>query len=54
MYVCMYVCMYVFGENVGNRPVDLQLAKKVVTTVGQYEDYFAEIEQIHVLGFPLY
>ena len=28
--------------------------KKVVTTVGQYEDYHAEIDQSYVLGFPPY
>ena len=28
--------------------------KKVVTTVGQYDDYYAELEQSHVLGFPPY
>ena len=31
-------------------PVDLQLVKKVVTTVGQYVDYYAEINQSYVLG----
>ena len=44
----------VFAENVGNGPVDLQLVKKAITTVGQYEDYCVEIEQSHVLGFPPY
>ena len=44
----------VFGESVGDGPVDLQLVKKVVTTVGQYKDYYAEIQQSHVLGFPPY
>ena len=44
----------VFGESVWNGPVNLQLVKKVITTVGQYEDYYAEIEQSHVLGFPSY
>ena len=34
--------------------VDLQLVKKVVATVGQYEDYWAEINQSYVLGFPPY
>ena len=32
----------VFGESVGSGSVDLQLVKKVVATVGQYEDYTAE------------
>ena len=44
----------VFGESVGNGPINLRLVKKVVTTVGQYEEYYAEIEQSHVIGFPPY
>ena len=44
----------VFGESVGNDSVDLQLVKTVVTTVGKYEDYYAEINQSYVLGFPPY
>ena len=45
----------VFGEGVGNGgPVDLQLVKKVVTTVDQFEAYYAEISQSYVLGFPPY
>ena len=28
--------------------------KKVVTTVGQFKDYYAEIQQSHVLGFSPY
>ena len=44
----------VFGERVGSGYVDLQLVKKVVATVGQYEDYSAEINQSYVLGFPPY
>ena len=44
----------VFGESVGSGSVDLQLVKKVVATVGQYEDYTAEINQSYVLGFPPY
>ena len=46
--------MNVFGESVGNDSVDLQLVKKVVATVGQYVDYYAEINQSYVLGFPPY
>ena len=42
----------VFGESVGSGSVDLQLVKKVVTTVGRYVDYTAEINQSYVLGFP--
>ena len=41
-----------FGESVGSGYVDLQPVKKVVTTVGRYEDYWAEINQSYVLGFP--
>ena len=44
----------VCGESVGNDSVGLQLMKKVVTTVGQYVDYYAEINQSYVLGFPPY
>ena len=44
----------VFGKSVGSGSVDLQLVKKVVTTVGWYVDYTAEINQSYVLGFPAY
>ena len=44
----------VFGESVGNDSVDLQLVKKVVTTVGQHLENYAEINQSYVLGFPPY
>ena len=44
----------VFGESVGNESVDIQLVKKGVTTVGRYEDYYAEINQGYELGFPPY
>ena len=44
----------VFGESVGSGSVDLQLVKKVIATIGQYEDYTAEIIQSNVLGFPPY
>ena len=44
----------VFGESVGSGSVDLQLVKKVITTVGTFGDYTAEINQSYVLGFPLY
>ena len=27
---------------------------EIVTTVGQFKDYYAEIQQSHVLGFPPY
>ena len=42
----------VFGESVGNGPVNLQLAKKVLTTVGQYEDYYAEIGRTWISTLP--
>ena len=45
----------VFGESVGNGgSVDLQLAKKVVTTVGTFGDYIDEIRQSYELGFTPY
>ena len=44
----------VFGESVGSGYVDLQLVKKVVTTVGTFGDYTAEINQSYVLGFTPY
>ena len=31
----------VFGESFGSGSVDLQLVKKVVATVGQYDDYLS-------------
>ena len=44
----------VFGEIVGSESVYLQSVKKVVTTVGRYEDYWAEINHSYELGFPPY
>ena len=45
----------VFGESVGNGPEgNLQVVKKVVTTVGRFGDYAAEIDQSYVLGFTPY
>ena len=44
----------VFGESVRSGFVNLQLVKKVVATVGQYEDYTVEINKSYVLGFPPY
>ena len=45
----------VFGENIGNGGyVDLQLVKKIVTTVGRFGDYVAEIDHSYVLGFTPY
>ena len=44
----------VLDESVGSGSVDLQLVRKVVATVGQYDDYYAEINQSYVHGFPPY
>ena len=44
----------VFGESVGSRSVDLQLAKKVVATVGTFGDYIDEIRRSYELRFPPY
>ena len=45
----------VFGESIVNGgPVDLQVVKKVVTTVGSFGDYIAKIDQSYVLGFTPY
>ena len=45
----------VFGESVASGgSVDLQLVKKVVTTVGTFGDYIDEIQQIYGLGFTPY
>ena len=44
----------VFGESVGSGSVDLQLVKNVVTTVGTFGDYWAEIRHNYVLGFTPY
>ena len=41
----------VFGESVGS---GFSISGKVVATVGQYEDYWAEINQSYVLGFSPY
>ena len=41
----------VFGESVGNGPGNIQMGKKVVTTVGHY---YAEIQQSYVRGFTPY
>ena len=45
----------VFGESVGSGgSVDLQLVKKVVTTVGTFGEYIDEIQQSYELGFTPY
>ena len=45
----------IFGESVGSGgSVDLQMAKKVVVTKGQYKDYVNEIQQSYELGFTPY
>ena len=40
----------VFGDSIASGPE----VKKVVTAVGQFKDYFAEILQSYVLGFTPY
>ena len=45
----------VFGDSIASGPEgNLQVVKKVVTTVGQYKDYINEIEQSYELGFTPY
>ena len=45
----------VFGESVGSGgSVDLQIVKKVATTVGTFGDYIDEIQQSYELGFTPY
>ena len=42
----------VFG--IASGPGNLQVAKKVVVTVGKFKDYIDEIQQSYVLGFVPY
>ena len=43
---------YVFGDNIASGPErNLQVAKKVVTTVGQFGGHINEIQQSYELGF---
>ena len=45
----------VFGDSIASGPEEnLQVAKKVVTTVGLFGDYTAEIRQSYELGFTPY
>ena len=46
----------VFGDSIASGPEggNLQVVEKVVTTVGQYMDYVAEIRQSYKLGFTPY
>ena len=44
----------VFGDSIASGPGNLQVVKKVLTTVGQFKDYIAEIEQSYELGFTPY
>ena len=45
----------IFGDSIASGSEgNLQLAKKVVTTVGRFGDYIAEIDQSYVLGFTPY
>ena len=41
----------VFGGSIASGPGNLQVAKKVVVTMGKFKDYIGEIQQSHVLGF---
>ena len=44
----------VFGDSIASGPGNLQVAKKVVATVGQYKEYSDEIQQSYELGFTPY
>ena len=44
----------VFGGSIASGPGNLQVAKKVVVTVGKFKDYSDEIQQRYVLGFTHY
>ena len=44
----------VFGDSITSGPGSLQVAKKVVTTVGQFKDYMDEIRPSYELGFTPY
>ena len=41
----------VFGDSVASGSGNLQVAKKVVATVGQFKDYIDEIRESYELGF---
>ena len=44
----------VFGGGIASGSGNLQVAKKVVVTVGRFKDYSDEIQQSYVLGFTPY
>ena len=44
----------VFGDSIASGPGNLQVAKKVVVTVGKFKDYTDKIQQSYELGFPPY
>ena len=46
----------VFGDSIASGPEggNLQKVKRVVASVGQFNDYYAEIQQRYVLGFTPY
>ena len=46
----------VFGDSIasGQEGGNLQVVKKVATSVGQYKDYIDEIRQSYELGFTSY
>ena len=53
----MYKCkiLNVFGDSIESGPEgNLQVAKEVITTVGRFGDYTAEIRQSYELGFTRY
>ena len=45
---------YVFGDSIASGSGNLQVAKKVVVTVGKFKEYIDEIQQSYVLGFTSY
>ena len=44
----------VFGDCIASGSGNLQVAKKVVTTMGRFGDYTAQIRQSYELGFTTY
>ena len=44
----------VFGDSIASRSGNLQVAKKVVATLGKFKAYNDEIQQSYVLGFTPY
>ena len=44
----------IFGASIASGSGNLQVVKKVVTTVGQFMDYFAEIQKRYVMYLDLH